>query len=159
MANQRMIRDGDGYTYTQGPWGMSLEIDFPRTSTDHPFKVKLSGLKFKVVPGTVNGVMPKMDGTSTRLDDTPAPEKTISESGYVYLECQHNASEDFPVAVKVKYATSVPANSEEFLNVHIATINVTSGKATKTAQVVTTSLAAEYFKCGSGDPEYYVSQA
>lgn len=154
------LRDGPGYTYATGPWGMSLEIDAPRAvSPDHPFKVKLSGLKFKVVPGTVNSVMPTMDGTSTRLDASPAPEKTITESGYVYLECQHNASQDFPVAVKVKYSTSVPANDEEFLNIHIATINVTSGKATKTAQVVTTSLSAEYLKCGSNPPEYYVSQS
>lgn len=150
---------GTGYTMHQGPDGMWLDIDIQDAAdTDHPFNVKLKGLKFTVTPGTVNGQMPTLGGT--RLDAATAPEGTLTETNYIYLKCQHNSTGAFPYATTVEHATSVPANEEEFMYVHLATVTVTSGKAKKTAQVIRTSLAAEYFKCGSdGDPQYYVSQS
>lgn len=156
--NRYRLRDGVGYTWTDGPWGSSLEIDNQRTvRTDHPFKVKLTGAdKFKVVPGTVNNIQAKLGGTF--LDATPRPEGTITETCYIYLECQHNAEEAFPVKVDVKKAATVPANSEEFMYVTLAHVTLTSGKATKDSQLITTSLSAEYFKCGSSAPEYFTSQ-
>jgi len=157
MGNEHKIRDGEGYTYSQGPWGFNLELDLQTPKLTHPFLVTLKGLKFKVYPGTVNSVMAKLD--STYLDNTPAPEKTISASGVVYLECSHTDGSAFPVTVDVKYNTSVPASTDSKLYIHIATINVASGKATKTAQVVKTSLWTERLKCGDDDAEYYVSQS
>jgi len=150
---------GVGYDIYETGDAVSLVIDTAQAADDsHPFKVTLSGLKFKVVPGTVNSVMPTLDGTA--LDNATAPEKTISASGHVYLECVHTAGSNFPVSVAVKFDTATPSpNTDTRLYIHIATIVVTSGAAKKTAQVVTTSLWAEYFKCGSNDPEYYVSQA
>lgn len=150
--------EGTGYTLHQGPDGFWLEIDGADAGADDfPFNVKLSGLKYKVTPGTVNGVMAKM--LTKRLDDVPPPEDTISATAYIYLKCQHNAGESFPVSVTVEHYATAQSSDEEFLYIHIATVNVKDGKATKTAQVVRTSLAAEYFKCGSSAPEYYVSQA
>jgi hypothetical protein len=150
---------GVGYDIYETGDAVSLVIDAAQAADDsHPFKVTISGLKFKVKPGTVNSVMPTLDGTV--LDNATAPEKTISASGQVYLECNHTAGSNFPVSVAVKYDTATPSPSTESkLYIHIATINVASGKANKTAQVVKTSLWAEYFKCGSNDPEYYVSQS
>lgn len=150
---------GVGYDIYETGDAVSLVIDTAQAAEDsHPFKVTLKGLKFKVVPGTVNSVMPTLDGTA--LDAGTAPEKTISASGHVYLECVHTSGSNFPVSVAVKYDTATPSpNTDTRLYIHIATIVVTSGSAKKTAQNVTTSLAAEFFKCGSSAAEYYVSQA
>ena len=155
------LLNGTGYTMHQGPDGFWLDIDFPEASvTLHPFYVTLfkdgTTNKFKVEPGTVNFKTPTLDGT--KLDVLPAPSKTISATGYVYLKCQYSASGSFPYTLTVEYGASIPADGDEFAYVSIATINVTSGKATKTAQVVTTSLSAERLKCGTGDAAYFFAQ-
>ena len=155
--NPQKLLNGTGYTIHQGPDGFYLDIDTADVEvTDHPFKVKLKGLKYTVVPGTVNNIGAKLNGTT--LETVPAPEGTISATCYVYLECQHNASEAFPKKVDVKTGTTVPASDEEFMYVTLAAIDVTSGKAKKTAQYIETSLSAEYFKCGDEDPEYFTSR-
>lgn len=154
----KRLTSGVGYNIYETADSVSLVIDSTSSTdaADHPFKVKLSGLKYTVVPGTVNNVSAKLGGTT--LETKPAPEGTITATTYIYLECQHNAEQDFPVKVDVKSGSTVPASSEEFMYVTLAAINVTSGKATKTAQFITTSLSAEYFKCGSDDPAYFTSQ-
>jgi len=125
----------------------------------HPFYVTLfydGGIKFKVEPGTVNSFMPTLDGT--KLDVKPAPSKTISSTGYVYLKCQYSASGSFPYTVTVEYGSTIPADEDEFAYVSIATVNITSGKSTKTAQSIRTSLSAERLKCGTGDAAYFFAQ-
>lgn len=146
----------------QGPDGFYLDIDFPEpTVTLHPFYVTLfkdgTTNKFKVEAGTVNSKTPTLDGT--KLDVLPAPSKTISATGYVYLKCQYSASGAFPYTVTVEFGSTIPADDDEFSYVSIATIDITSGKATKTAQVVTTSLYGERLKCGTGDAEYFFSRS
>jgi len=149
---------GIGYDLYETAESVSLVIDTgdKAEAADHPFKVKLKGLKYTVVPGTVNNIGAKIGGTT--LETVPAPEGTISATCYVYLECQHNAGAAFPVKVDVKTGTTVPASSEEFMYVSLAYIEVTSGKAKKVAQYVETSLSAEYFKCGTADPEYFTAR-
>lgn len=153
------LLEGIGYTLNQGPAGISLMLD--NTSggggADHPFKVKLSGLKFSVVPGTVNGVMPKLDGTN--LDNSPKPTKTISASGQVYLKCTNTAGSFFPSAVTVEYDTSTPSSTDSYLYIPIATVVVSGSSSKKTAQLVETSLWAEYLKCGSNPGEYFVCRS
>lgn len=156
MSTKRIV-DGDGYTYAQGPWGFSLDIEGKGDSSLHPFRVTLNGLKFKVAPGTVNGKMPKLDGTA--LDAKPVPEKTISDSGHVYLKCKHTSGVSFPDTVTVEYATTVPADDDTYAYVDLATILVTSGKSSKTSQPVRTSLYGERLKCGSSTAEYFFARA
>lgn len=153
------LQDGVGYTLYQGPDGLRLELDNAGGTAggSHPFLVKLSGLKFKVVPGTVNSKMPTLDGTA--LDAKPAPEKTISASGHVYLKCAHSSGTAFPNTVTVEYATTVPADDDTYGYVDLATIVVASGDATKTAQPVRTSLYGDRLKCGSSTAEYFFSRA
>lgn len=149
---------GAGYDIYEGADTVSLVIDAAQAAEDsHPFKVTLSGLKFKVVPGTVNSVMPTLDGTA--LDNATAPEKTISASGHVYLKCAHSAPTSFPSTITVEYASSVPADSDSYAYVDLATIDVTSGKATKSSQPVRTSLYGERLKCGGDPAEYFFSRA
>lgn len=159
MATGKLL-EGTGYTVYQGPDGFRLDIDSPAGSggsASHPFKVRLSGLKFKVVPGTVNSKMPKLDGTA--LDAATAPEKTISASGHVYLKCKHTAGVAFPDTVTVEYDASVPADDDTYGYVDLATIVVASGSATKTAQSVMTSLGADRLKCGSSTAGYFFARS
>ena len=146
----------------QGPDGFYLDIDFPdAVVTLHPFYVTLfkdgSTNKFKVEAGTVNSKVPTLDGT--KLDVLPAPSKTISATGYVYLKCQYSSSGAFPYTVTVEFGSTIPADGEEFAYVAIATINITSGVATKTSQDVQTSLYGERLKCGTSTAEYFFSRA
>jgi hypothetical protein len=156
------LLNGTGYTMHQGPDGFYLDIDFPDPIvTLHPFYVTLfkdaGANKFKVETGTVNSFTPTLD--STKLDVLPAPSKTISATGYVYLKCQYSASGAFPYTVTVEYGSTIPADEDEFAYVNIAAVNITSGVATKTAQSISTSLSAERLKCGTDTAEYFFSRA
>jgi hypothetical protein len=88
----------------------------------------------------------------------PRPRRPSAPRG-VYLKCAHSAPTSFPSTITVEYAASVPADSDTYAYVDLATINVTSGKATKTAQPVRTSLYGERLKCGSATAEYFFSRA
>lgn len=156
----KRIVPGVGYDVYETSDTVSLVISGNEAAErDHPFKVIITGKKFRVIPGTVNGVMPKMDGTSKKLDEVPPPEKDCTSTGYVYLDCQHNSTGFFPAQVTVKYASSVPASFEEALYIPIASIYVDANSARKTGQMVETSLSAEFFQCGSNAAEYYVSRS
>lgn len=150
---------GVGYDLYETADAVSLVINAVDAvaEDDFPFNVRLSGLKFKVTTGTVNSKMPKLDGTN--LDDPTPPEKTISASGQVYLKCKHTAGVTFPDTVTVEYDTSTPADSDSYGYVHIATIVVSGGVATKTAQPVRTSLYGERLKCGADPAAYFFSRA
>lgn len=154
---KRLTR-GVGYDLRETADTVSLVIDAAQPQDDdHPFRVTLNGLKFKVTAGTVNSKMPKLDGTN--LDAKPAPEKTISASGHVYLKCKHTAGVAFPDTVTVEYDTSTPTDTDTYAYVHIATIVVSGSAASKTAQPVRTSLYGERLKCGSSTAEYFFSRA
>lgn len=154
----KRLTPGVGYDIYETSDTVSLVIDNGgKESSDHPFKVKLSGLKMTVVPGTVNSIMPKLDGTA--LDNSPRPTKTLSASVQVYLKCENASGYAFPKTVTVETDTSTPASTDSYLYIHIATVVVSGTIATKTAQVVETSLWAEYLKCGSSAGEYFVSRS
>lgn len=153
----KRLLPGAGYDLYETGDGVSLVINAAEPSdADHPFKVRLSGLKFKVTPGTVNSKMPTLDGTA--LDAGTAPEKTISATGHVYLKCKHTAGVAFPDTVTVEYATTVPTDDDTYGYVDIATITVTSGVAKKTSQAISTSLYGDRLKCGSDPAAYYFSR-
>lgn len=155
--NPQKFLNGTGYTMHQGPDGFWLDIDMAdAAAVDHPFKVKLKGLKYTVVSGTVNNIVPTLGGTA--LNTLPAPEGTLSTTCHIYLKCQHTAGSNFPVGVTVEQGSTVPASDESYLYITIASVDVTSGKAKKTAQPIETSISAEYFKCGSEAPEYFTAR-
>lgn len=153
----KRLLPGSGYDIYETSDSVSLVINATEPQdSDHPFKVKLSGLKFKVTAGTVNSKMPTLDGTA--LDAGTAPEKTISATGHVYLKCKHTSGVNFPDTVTVEYATTVPADDDTYGYVDIATITVTSGVAKKTSQAISTSLSGDRLKCGSDPAAYYFSR-
>lgn len=130
----------------------------------HPFLVTVhksgGSWHFKVVPGTVNSLVPIL-GSST-LDSLPSPTGSIgSVSGYVYLECKYTEGEAFPVAadLKVQYDTAVPADTDTMSHVALAYIDYTGTFPRKTAQFVRTSLWGERLKCGDNPAEYFYTRA
>ena len=156
------LLNGTGYTMHQGPDGFWLDIETPEAQERiHPFYVTLfkegSTNKFKVEPGTVNSKMPKLDDTA--LDTKPAPSKTASSTGYVYLKCRYQSEDSFPYTVTVEYDATIPADGDEYAYVSIATINVASGVVTKTAQSVRTSLYGERLKCGTSAAAYFFARS
>ena len=154
----KRLLPGAGYDLYETGDGVSLVINAAEpTDTDHPFKVKVSGLKFKVTAGTVNSKMPTLDGTA--LDAGTAPEKTISATGHVYLKCKHTAGVSFPDTITVEYGASVPSDTDTYAYVDVATITVTSGAGRKTAQVVETSLYGDRLKCGTDPAAYFFARS
>ena len=160
---KHVFREGDGYLVNQDAGGISLEI-LPQgisTTSSHPYKVTLrkdgSTWKAKVYPGSINGQTSSMD--SQPLDASPAPEKTIAASGYLYLEVTHTDGEDFPVSSTVEFDTTVPENTDTKAYIGLAYINFSGTVATKQSQLVETSLWGERLKCGSSAAEYFFSRA
>jgi len=61
IASTRIVV-GDGMQVTQTPDGTLVTADIPFRPFPHPFRCTHSGGKVTVSPGTVNGVMPRIDG-------------------------------------------------------------------------------------------------
>ena len=160
-----LINQGVGVTSSSGPGGIAFEVlPSPVGSAAHPFLVKLVKVSgawhFKVVPGTINSLVPTLDGTA--LDTDPAPTKSLgSVSGYVYLECKYTSGQPFPVAadLKVQYDTAVPADSDTMSYVALAYLDFSGAVPKKTAQYVLTSLWGERLKCGTNPAEYFYTRA
>lgn len=158
------INQGDGYTYHQDRSGISLAILPPVKSISHPFLVSVLRVgtvwHFKVVPGTINSLVPTLD--TIPLDAATPPTKTLGgASGYVYIECKYTSGQAFPVAadLKVNYDTTVPADTDTMAHVNLAYIDFSAANPRKTAQYVLTSLYGERLKCGTNPAEYFFTRA
>jgi hypothetical protein len=160
----RPVEPGVGYTVNRIGGRASLVIDLDgvgATAAPHPYQVFLkkdgSTWKARVYPGSINGQTSSMGGSP--LDASPAPLKTISASGYLYLEVTHTDGQDFPVSSTVEFDTTVPSNTNTKAYIGLAYIDYTGSKATKQSQLVETSIWGERLKCGSSDAEYFFSRA
>ena len=160
-----LINPGVGLVHSAASGGIAFEVLPPVTgAAEHPFFVSLfksgSDWKFKVKPGTINGLVPSM--SSSKLDAVPAPEKAIgSASGYVYVVCKYDDEEAFPLEadLTVEYDTALPANSDTLCHVPLAYIDFSGSAPRKTGQFVMTSLWGERLKCGDNDAEYFFCRA
>lgn len=140
MSKKRIV-DGDGYSYAQGPWGFSLDIDQPsRVVTAYPFRVTTfkdgSVMKARVMPGTANNFVPKISGTY--LDaDTPPTLTLSSGKNLICLKVTYSTATFFPDTVEVVALTSdaamAPTNSNGYLQ--LASVNVTGSGSTLGAVV------------------------
>jgi hypothetical protein len=139
------------------------EIFLPE-DTSHPFLVillKVSNVwHFQVVPGTINSLVPTLDGTA--LDSTPAPTKSLGGApGYVYIECKYTSGQSFPVPadLKVMYDTTVPTDTDTMAYINLAYIDFSGTNPKKTSQNVLTSLYGERLKCGTNPAEYFFTRS
>lgn len=106
------LQPGIGYGFTSSAYGASLITNGPFLDeippvTYDPFKVINLGLidgvyKFKVIPGTVNSIIPQLGITASaarRLDAVPTPTETwnfdtTTNQSYIYLKVSCDTSAD-----------------------------------------------------------------
>lgn len=105
------IQTGLGYGFSSSGFGFTLNTTPPfpefRDEQTHPFQVIHLGtideaLKFKVIPGTVNSLIPQLGITASedrRLDAVPTPTETwnfntTTNQSYIYLKVSCDTSAD-----------------------------------------------------------------
>lgn len=126
------IQPGYGYTVTN--WGggaSSLSIDDPvvQIYPDVPLTVQKVGAdKVYIVPGTVNNIVPKVDGTY--IDALPRPTITVSASGYIILRVVRVANQPFPNTPTIYYNATIPSDTTTYGHFALASVTVTSGALT-----------------------------
>jgi len=160
MGNEHKIRDGEGYTYSQGPWGFNLELDRQTVKLTYPFKVttaKVSGsLVAYVEPGTVNNFVPKIG--STYLDASTRPTLSINAANkyIIALKITYSTATFFPHACEVVALTddSVMEPNDTYGYLQLASVNVVSDggtlKVTAVNQFIFSSQIVVRAKGGTG---------
>jgi hypothetical protein len=126
----KSIQPGDGYTVNNFGGAASLSIDSPAIQfyPDAPLVVKKSGAdKVYITPGTVNQIVPKVDGTY--IDALPRPTITVSASGYIILRVERVADQPFPNTPTIYYNATIPADTTSYGYFALASVTKT-GTAT-----------------------------
>jgi len=124
------IQPGDGYTVNNFGGAASLSIDSPAIQfyPDAPLVVKKSGAdKVYITPGTVNQIVPKVDGTY--IDALPRPTITLSATGYIILRVERVADQPFPNTPTIYYNATIPADTTSYGYFALASVTKT-GTAT-----------------------------
>lgn len=169
-ANKPMIGPGVGYTYTNGPGGMSLVIDDLAPSAPiHPFTVikgKSGGDNIiKVTPGMVNGVIPYINGT-IMSDPSYDPLIVPAAVGTYVVAIQCNADPapaTFPRTdseIVIETYPTTDTDTEGYIALAILTVTAATGGGFNVAvnQSVAGSLWAErhkYTEPGSASYFFY----
>lgn len=165
FPKKTMIQPGVGYTYTNGPGGMSLVIDDPYIPpSDFPFKVisSKSGSDYlvRVIPGTINNIEPTMNTPPVQLSAVPPPTLNIGNSAspttvYIYLKMPVAASGTppaFPDAPEIIHDTTAQTSTDTEAYLLLAIVDNSTGVVT---QYVSGSQWGERYKCGANDAVYY----
>jgi hypothetical protein len=124
------IQPGDGYTVNNFGGAASLSIDDPAIQfyPDAPLVVKNSKSdKIYITPGTVNQIVPKVDGTY--IDALPRPTITLSATGYIILRVERVANQPFPNNPIIYYNATIPADTTTYGHFALASVTKT-GTAT-----------------------------
>ena len=141
------INPGVGYTLYGGPEGVAFDIQQGGgRGFLHPFKVKLKRdagtLKAFVRAGTVNNVIPEIDGKY--LDDPTNEGVTVSEDAgtmYVLLRVTGSSGKFFPEEAEIIVSSTIwiDTNSAGYLN--IASISFNNGTPIVNQFVYTSQIA------------------
>jgi hypothetical protein len=124
------IDSGTGYSVTNIGNSISLSID---NQTQYYPNIPLtvqSGTEGKVyiIPGTVNQLIPQVDGTY--IDATPSPTITVSASGYIILRVVRVAGQPFPNTPTIYWSATIPADTTSYGHFNLASVTVTGSPAT-----------------------------
>jgi hypothetical protein len=129
MSN--VIQPGYGYTVTNFGGGVSLSIDDQQMQIypDVPLTVQSVGSdKVYITPGTVNQLVPKVDGTY--IDALPRPTITLSSTGYIILRVERVANQPFPNNPVVYYNDTIPADTTSYGYFALASVTKIGSAAT-----------------------------
>ena len=112
------MQPGVGYRFISSSSGITLDIGDPwpepTVSNYRPLNPEIVGDKVYVTPGTVNRVVPLLDGTA--IDASTPPFLTVTEEGYITIRLEYVASTFFPRTCEIVfYAGSVtPVDTETY---------------------------------------------
>lgn len=70
-ARQFRLFAGRGVRLTRTPSGTYIVVDAQAAPWDHPFKVLVSGQETTILPGTVNKLMPTVNGVALDAENAP----------------------------------------------------------------------------------------
>jgi len=126
------IQPGDGYTVNNFGGSQSLSIDSNNTQwyPDIPLTVQKGGTsnKIYIIPGSVNQLIPKVDGTY--IDAIPRPTITLSATGYIILRVERVANQPFPNNPVIYYNATIPADTTTYGYFALASVTKTGSAAT-----------------------------
>jgi hypothetical protein len=187
------IQPGVGYTFDSSSKGFTFDTSEQFPSRDaqgdtHPFQVvplgpEGSNFRYRVIPGTVNNLVPELDdvvsGADVLLDRTAAGEPnppigqlsidTSTKQSWIYLRCGPDAASPYTYPdtnisnagyPKVISSTVELSDSATYAYILLAKFDMDSATAPTTgvlSQFVTNSLWTERFKCGSSAAVYWWS--
>jgi len=110
VVDKVTIRSGVGYRVKQSSNGTTLEFDQPDTYsveisplTPQSFTVKNQNIA-SITAGTVNGIVPKINGAY--IDASPTPTITLTQNGYILLQVTRTAGQFFPSDVSIIFSTT-----------------------------------------------------
>ena len=128
MSNS--IQPGDGYTVTNFGKAASLSIDSTKQIYPSiPLSVNKYGTnKVTIIPGSVNQLIPKVNGVY--VDAIPRPKITVSASGYIILRVVRVAGQPFPNTPTIYWSATIPADDTTYGHFNLASVTVTGTAAT-----------------------------
>ena len=148
------------YTEATGGTVYGLGQQVYQYQANGPFTPSTDGIKIIIFPGTVNNLMPVIDGIP--LTDNPSPELTLNYSGgtsgysYIYIDAT-TSGYDYPVDPPsiISSATQlVSSDSHGYLLLATIYKEATTGEISLW-QYVGTSLWTDRIKIGSSTAKYY----
>jgi hypothetical protein len=158
----KSIQPGDGYTVNNFGGAASLSIDDPPVQfyPDIPLTIQLAKTdKVYVIPGSVNQLIPKVDGTY--IDALPRPTITVSASGYIILRVERVANQPFPNNPIIYYNATIPADTTTYGHFALASVtrtgSPTTGYSVSVASFRSPLIGAVHVSRASfnGDSKYY----
>ncbi len=108
----------------------------------NPLDPEISGDKVTINPGTVNRYIPKIG--SKYIDESPPPQLTVTDNGYVLVKVTYEANKFFPRTAEIVFlAVATPpadTNTESYWPL---------AKVIKTVVDSTTTYSLQYFSNGN----------
>ena len=155
------IQPGDGYTVNNFGGAASLSIDSQvQFYPNAPLTVQSAGSdKVYITPGTVNQLVPKVDGTY--IDALPRPTITLSATGYIILRVERVANQPFPNNPVIYYNATIPADTTTYGYFALASVtkigSATTGYSYSIASFRSPYVGAVHVSRASfnGDAKYY----
>lgn len=168
-ADRAAVGVSDGVIYQSHAGGLALSsppIDSTRNILPFTVSVVLEGSnwKYRVFPGTLNNVIPKMGSPSVPLTNNPAPTATFGKSEaenqleYIYIASSPSSEDPYfpdPNNCKIINDSSPQTDDDSNSYLLIATVNQKTGAVT---QMVNSSLWGSRFKCGAEQATYWYSR-
>jgi len=124
------IDSGAGYSVNNVGNSVSLSIDSQiQFYPDIPLSVQsVTESKVSIIPGSVNQLIPTVDGTY--IDAIPRPTITVSASGYIILRVVRVAGQPFPNTPTIYWSATIPADTTSYGHFNLASVTVTGTAAT-----------------------------